>query len=283
MHLQLDAALAAGRRTGASAGLLVLDLDRFKELNDTLGHHAGDVLLAQLGPRLRDALTDGEVAGRLGGDEFAVVVGADATAARLADTAARLHRALRSPSSWTGISLHARASIGVALWPEHWKTPPRCCARRRRHVPGQAGRHAATSPTGRARRPHATGWGCSRRCAPVGAASWSLHYQPKSRGRTGVVGVEALIRWQHAERGLLRPAAFLGPAEEAGRSRDITRAVLEQALGPARLEREGIELSVAVNLRRPTCSTPAPRRRGARSGVAALPPTGSRSRSPRTS
>jgi diguanylate cyclase (GGDEF)-like protein len=255
LHRRLEEALAASRRTGASAGLLVLDLDRFKELNDTLGHHAGDMLLAQLGPRLRDALADGEVAGRLGGDEFAVVVGTGATSAGLADAAARLHRALAGALLVEGISLHARASIGGALLPEHCDDAAALlrCADVAMYQAKQAGtgyelyrpeRDVNSRDRLRLLEELRTG---------LGRGELVVHYQPKCRvGDGAVVGVEALIRWEHAERGLLRPAAFLGPAEEAGLMRDITRAVLEQALVRlAAWSRDGIELGVAVNLAMP--------------------------------
>ena len=245
----LKTALASGRGGAGGVALLVVDLNRFKELNDSLGHHAGDALLREIGPRLRRAAGDAPTIARLGGDEFAVILrpgdGAEALAGRLQDE-------LERPFAVHGLPIAVEASIGVALYPDH----------------GADSEHllrCADVAMYRAKRSHAgvaVYDATDDRHSPdrvrllaelregIPAGQLVVHYQPKVAMNDGrVIGVEALVRWQHPERGLLGPGAFLPATEQTALLRPLTVSVLEQALDQAaRWRAAGTPLQVAVNL-----------------------------------
>ena len=237
--------------TENEVALLLIDLDGFKELNDTLGHHAGDEVLRQIGPRLHDALRPGDTLARLGGDEFAVVLDpgdeASASAAGL-----RLRSSLERTFGVGGIRVHIDASIGIALFPEHSRDALGLLQRA-----DVAMYEAKRTRTGHEvylpERDHHS----RRRLELLGELrdgladdQLILHYQPKAEIATGAVrGVEALVRWAHPRRGLLMPTDFLPLADHSGLGRALTAFVLDRALeeiGARR--RDGFDLSVAVNL-----------------------------------
>uniref|UniRef100_UPI003563007E putative bifunctional diguanylate cyclase/phosphodiesterase n=1 Tax=Actinotalea sp. TaxID=1872145 RepID=UPI003563007E len=228
--------------------LLLLDLDRFKEVNDSLGHHAGDELLIAVAGRLRSTLRADDLIVRLGGDEFAVLLegaGADESEA----VAVSLGRALSEPFDLGGFEVRSSASIGIALFPEHGTDLSTLLRKADRamycaKISGAPCLHRDAQDS--AESLHLA----EELRAALLADALVLHYQPVLELRTGrVVGVEALVRWQHPERGLLHPADFLGPAEAAGLMAPLTRAVLARAVGQAaRWRSAGQELSVAVNL-----------------------------------
>jgi diguanylate cyclase len=233
--------------------LLLLDLDRFKEVNDSLGHHAGDDLLCQVADRLQGALhrTD-DLLARLGGDEFAVFLldvdstGAEAVARRIRDT-------LAPPFTVDGVTVRVEASVGIALLPDHGEEVSALL--RQADV---AMYHAKDSRVGYCVYTIAGdqmgGQERLRTLEELREAIYSralvVYYQPKVDSQTSVVkGVEALVRWDHPTRGLLYPDAFLQLAEDSGLMRDLTTAVLEQSLDQVRHWRsQGRLLSVAVNL-----------------------------------
>jgi diguanylate cyclase (GGDEF)-like protein len=215
-----------------ACALLMIDLDQFKELNDTLGHHVGDELLRGVGPRLSASTGPGDVVARLGGDEFGVLL-KDADAETAAVTAARLRSALGRPYALAGISLHVGASIGIAAFPEHAQDA------------GTLFRHAdvAMYEAKRGRLGHAVyaseGDHHSRdRLELAGEMrhaltndELTLHYQPVADLGTGkVLGVEALVRWRHPDRGLLAPGAFLPAIEHTELMRELSRRVLAIAI-----------------------------------------------------
>jgi diguanylate cyclase (GGDEF)-like protein len=231
--------------------LLLIDLDGFKELNDTLGHSAGDEVLRQIGPRLQEALQPGATLARLGGDEFAVVLdpGDEASASA---TGLRLRSALERSFGVGGIRVHIDASIGIALFPEHGDDALELLQRA-----DVAMYEAKRTRTGHEvylpERDHHS----RRRLELLGelrdglaGGELVLHYQPKAEIATGEVrGVEALVRWAHPRRGLLMPSDFLPLADHSGLGRSLTAFVLDRALeeiGDRR--RDGFDLSVAVNL-----------------------------------
>jgi diguanylate cyclase (GGDEF)-like protein len=235
----------------SEVALLLIDLDGFKELNDTLGHQAGDEVLTQIGPRLEEALQPGDTLARLGGDEFAVVLSpgdeASASAASL-----RLRAALERSFAVGEIRVHVDGSIGIALFPGHAQDAIGLLQRA-----DVAMYEAKRTRTGHEvylpERDHHS----RRRLELLGElrdgledGQLVLHYQPKAEIATGAVrGVEALVRWAHPRRGLLMPADFLPLADHSGLGRSLTAFVLDRALMEIGLRRsEGFDLSVAVNL-----------------------------------
>ena len=246
---RLDRAIRHGERHHHPVTLLMLDLDHFKELNDTLGHAVGDSLLAQLGPRLRQAIPDADTLARLGGDEFAVVLGGDH---RAADIAQRIAATLEEPFALEGASLHVDASIGIASFPDDGRDAADLLQRA----------DVAMYQAKRAR----TGWATydaerdvhsRERLALLEQLRLALHrdelvlaYQPKADLHTAqIAGVEALVRWQHPYRGLLPPGEFVGLAEQAGLMRQLTTQVLRIAIAEAaRWRAAGRAISVAVNI-----------------------------------
>jgi diguanylate cyclase (GGDEF)-like protein len=231
--------------------LLLLDLDRFKEVNDSLGHHVGDKLLGEVGLRLRDELREGDVLARLGGDEFAVLLG-DVSQEQAVAVAEKLRTALAEPCTLEGIALRTDVSIGLAIAPEHG-TELSVLLRRADIAMYQAkrGREGLRVYSGV---DDTAGRGRLRALQELpGALSegqLTLHYQPKLDLATNEVhGVEALVRWDHPTKGLLYPDSFLMLVEDAGLMRTLTEIVLSEALDQAKswLDR-GRPLTVAVNL-----------------------------------
>jgi diguanylate cyclase (GGDEF)-like protein len=233
--------------------LLLLDLDRFKEVNDSLGHHAGDDLLRLVADRLSDCL-DGskDLLARLGGDEFAIFLAeVDAVAAEA--IAERVHAVLAPPFTVDGVTVRVDASVGIALFPAHGREVANLL--RRADI---AMYHAKSARSGHCSySPEADSTGGEERLRTleelreaVLSGGLAVFYQPKVDSRTlRVGGVEALVRWPHPTRGLLLPESFLPLAEHAGLMRDLTTAVLVQSLAQVRLWRDnGRILSVAVNL-----------------------------------
>ena len=233
------------------AALLLLDLDGFKEVNDSLGHHAGDHLLRQIGPRLRPALRSGDLLARLGGDEFAVLlpdVGLD-EAELLAH---RLRELVLQPITVEGIRLHVGVSIGVASAPVPAATVEELlrCADVAMYAAkaSRAGVHVyVPDPNG------GTGDRLRRmedlRTALEVDDQLEVHLQPQVGLVDGrVVGTEALVRWQHPTLGLLSPAELLPAAEQAGLLRPLADAVLELSLTAAARWWPEREVPVSVNL-----------------------------------
>ncbi len=235
-----------------SLALLLVDLDRFKELNDTLGHLVGDTLLVQLGERLQGALGAGDVLARLGGDEFAALLAGPSDGRAAEAVATRIRNILEEPFVLDGIPVHVDASIGAAVYPMHGTDISSLF--RHADIAMYLAKSTRTSfqlyqhtEDSRARERLAI-VGELRRA--IGRQELVVHYQPKASLATGTIsGVEALVRWQHPDHGLLPPAEFIPAAEQTGVMRDLTAYVLDQALADcARWGRRGHTISVAVNL-----------------------------------
>jgi diguanylate cyclase (GGDEF)-like protein/PAS domain S-box-containing protein len=247
-----EQAIRLAGRHGLVAALLLLDLDRFKEVNDTLGHHHGDMLLQQVADRLRGSLRDGDTVARLGGDEFAVLLPGVASVQDATTVADKLSAAIEAPFTVDGLTLDVGASIGVAAYPEHGAAASELL--QRADVAMYAAKDAHLSyvvydPGLDRHSPRRLGLlGQLRRA--LAAGELVVHYQPKADVRSGrIVGVEALVRWQHPENGLLGPGEFVPLAETTGLIRPLTSHVLEAALLQCRAWLDaGRGLSVAVNL-----------------------------------
>ncbi|WP_291379068.1 EAL domain-containing protein [Demequina sp.] len=249
---RLDELLKAGARTGATTGLLLMDLDRFKEVNDTFGHHYGDVLLRQIGPRLQTRLRSSDTVARLGGDEFAILlpnVGSLAAATRVADA---LQEALESPFHVEGVELEVEASIGVVISGRHGSDASTLL----QHA-DTAMYVAKGSDLGVVAYESDTDTHSPERLVLLGELRHAiendelfLHYQPTlDMGSGEVTGVEALVRWEHPTRGAVYPDDFVPLAEYTGLIGPLTRFVLNSALSQARSwVDEGAPLQVAVNL-----------------------------------
>jgi diguanylate cyclase (GGDEF)-like protein len=248
---QLRVRIEAAAEEEQPLALLLIDLDGFKELNDTLGHSAGDEVLRQIGPRLRGILRSSDTLARLGGDEFAVVLlpGDEVTAS---SAGLRLRTALERSFHVGGIRVHVDASVGIALFPEHSRDALGLLQRA-----DVAMYEAKRMRTGHEVYMAARDRHSRQRLALIGqlndalaAGQLVLHYQPKVDLRARAVGgVEALVRWEHPQHGRLGPAHFLPLVEQSGLTRALTTFVLERALEEiGGLRRAGIEVTVAVNL-----------------------------------
>lgn len=248
---RLEQAIAGYRRTGAPLALLVMDLDRFKEVNDTLGHQYGDLLLQEVSRSLRGCLRESDTVARLGGDEFAVLLpGADAAAAT--GLARRLLDALSQSFVLQDYPVAVAASLGIAVCPDEAPDPDHLlrCADVAMYCAKRSGEEVAIyAPDLDHHSPNRLALLAELRVA-IETDQLELHFQPKVRlphGSPG--GVEALVRWRHPKRGLLPPDEFVALAEQTGLIKPLTCWVIGAALDQACIWRQaGIHLPVAVNL-----------------------------------
>jgi diguanylate cyclase (GGDEF)-like protein len=251
LHKRVEQAIADAAAADASVALLVIDLDRFKEVNDTFGHQYGDLLLQQIGPRLSDVLQPEDTIARLGGDEFAVLL-PSANAVRGEHVARKLLASLERSFSISDISVDVGGSIGIALSPEHAADSDVLLRRAdvAMYVAKRAGRgYTLYSPDQDQHSPDRLAMVGDLRRA-IEADELTLHYQPKLSLRTNrCIGVEALIRWQHPQRGLIPPDQFIPLAERTGLIKNLSHWVLNAALKQARdWLAVGVDVPVAVNL-----------------------------------
>ncbi|MEV4888329.1 EAL domain-containing protein [Nonomuraea sp. NPDC055795] len=242
----------AEAREGERVGLFLLDLDRFKEVNDTMGHPVGDRLLQMVAHRLLHSVRPGDVVARLGGDEFAVLLPSirDAHAAR--EVAARLRAALTEPVRLEGMTFDLDGSVGIALFPDH--APDFELLMQRADVAMYMAKEARTGvelyqpdkDRNSPERLHLLG--DLRRA--VDNRELRLHYQPKVGLTTGAVhGVEALVRWRHPVHGTIPPAEFIPLAEQSYLMRQLTEYVIEEALEQAaRWWHMGLKVQISVNV-----------------------------------
>jgi len=248
---RLQQGILSARRSEEPMALIMIDLDHFKEINDTLGHHVGDQLLICVGKRFQHALRELDTLGRLGGDEFAVVVpGADAEAAVVVTH--KLQSALHAPITIDGTSFSIGASMGIALYPEHGPDPSsllKCAdvamymAKRNKDefcvYDEQRDQH---SPN------RLTLLGDLREA--IQRHSIDIALQPKIDLESGrIVGAEALARWDHRGKGPVPPAEFIPVLEKTGLIKPFTLQILEKSVAQcARCRAAGFDISVAVNL-----------------------------------
>jgi diguanylate cyclase (GGDEF)-like protein len=247
---RVNTAIRVSEQDRAQAAVMVIDLDGFKEINDTLGHHEGDRLLVTLAMRLRSSLREDDVVARLGGDEFGVLLsGVNRAQATL--VARKLDAALREPLELDDIEIEMGGSIGVAMYPEHGTQVDSLI----QHA-DVAMYRAKQEDRGMDFYDPEEGAEISRTVIAAdlrrGLEAGELipFFQPKVELATGrVVGVEALMRWRHPTRGLLLPADFISLAEQSGEIVRATDRILESALRAAESWTPGEpRLTVAVNL-----------------------------------
>jgi len=249
---RLFQALRVAEREKHGVAVMIMDLDRFKEINDTLGHQSGDKVLQETARRLTRTLRETDTIARLGGDEFALLLPNVPDPAVCLNVADKIRHALNQPFIVAGLTLDVRTSIGVAMFPSHGKDPETLIQRA-----DIAMYLAKSAKTGVEIYASERDQYSPSRLALVGemreaidAEEFILHYQPKVSLKDGSVGgVEALVRWQHPLRELVPPDEFIPLAEHTGLIDAITRFVLNEALKQTKkLREEGMEVPVAVNL-----------------------------------
>jgi diguanylate cyclase (GGDEF)-like protein/PAS domain S-box-containing protein len=249
---RLGRALAESVRTTRPLALLILALDRFRDITNTLGHHNGDLIVRDLAARLGDALGDMDRVARLRGDEFGVLL-PDADAAFARQVGDRILGSLQRPFMVQRLPIEVSASVGMAVAPEHGVEAETLL------------RHADSAVQAARKQGGAASVVYSAQCEPhdpsrlaladelrraLEGNDLQLHFQPKVDLKTRtVVGAEALLRWPHPKRGFVPPAEFIPLAEQTGLIRNLTRWVLDRATGEARgWERGGRKIPVAVNV-----------------------------------
>ena len=250
---RLQVLLASARRQNGLVGVLFIDLDNFKTINDSLGHYAGDELLKRVAGRLQSCLRGADMVGRLGGDEFVVVVTDVARAEDLAAVAEKIAEAISEPFSLEEQILSVSGSIGISVFPKDGETPDTLIrnADAAMYLAKDRGRsnfqYFMPSLNKSAFQALAMESGIRKAIKQV---EFLLHYQPEVMAKTGVVStVEALIRWKHPELGLLGPDQFISVAEHRGLIMPIGRWVINEAIRQVRVwADEGIKVPVAVNL-----------------------------------
>ena len=251
---RIDEEIARIAETSGTFGVLLIDLDHFKDINDTLGHQYGDDLLADLGPRLAKRIGDGGVVARFGGDEFAILPAVRTeNVAALTALVEDVLDCLREPVKFDDITLEVDASIGVARYPSDGADAQTLL--RRADI---AMYSAKADRNGHSFYTHGQDSHAVNRLSMVGDFRRALerddeiivHFHPIVDLGTGqVYGAEALVRWQHPELGLLQPAAFLEIVEQTGLIGDMTTLVLRKAIAEcAAWHAAGRELTVSVNL-----------------------------------
>jgi diguanylate cyclase (GGDEF)-like protein len=260
LYARLDEALTTAEAANETVAVLLIDLDRFKEINDTLGHHVGDAVLQQIGPRLRGVLRDEDTIARLGGDEFAVLLTGMPDAADAAMTAGRLARAMELPlvldlgEDDDELLLDVEASIGIALYPRDGNDVATLMQRADVAMYLAKDLHSGVELYSEEQDRHSADQlrllGDMRRA--LAAGDMVLHYQPRTNLLTGRIdGVEALMRWTHPKLGPVAPDTFIPLAERTGLIHALTTHAIGTALRQQRSwVRQGLDLTVAVNLSR---------------------------------
>ncbi|MGB9338972.1 MAG: EAL domain-containing protein [Polyangiales bacterium] len=252
---RVNRALARAMRSGSGVATLILDMDRFKEINDMLGHEVGDKLLIEAAKRIRGNVRDQDTVARLGGDEFAVVLEDVHEAKEVLPVIERIVNSLRQVTNVDGHEVNTSSSIGIAMYPENGNNLSELlrAADLAMYQAKSAGRACyqffADAMQEEAQSRRALEWALRR---AVEANEFQLVYQPQICLRTGgVIGVEALIRWMHPTRGLLTPYHFIGALEEFGLINEVGEWVLQTACEQIRqwhtMELQPMRMSVNVS------------------------------------
>ncbi len=251
-HLAELLTSALAERKDEPLALLVLDLDGFKEVNDTLGHQTGDRLLQIVADRLTKVVRPSDTVSRLGGDEFGVLLAAVADEAAAHDVAVRIGAALAEPFQLEGVPLELEGSVGVALAPEHGEDAELLMRRAEIAMYLAKTERTQVEVYAEARDQHSASrlglLGSLRHGIDTGELE--LHYQPKVAFSSGAVtGVEALVRWRHPQRGLVMPDDFIPLAEHSGLMHRLTEFVTDTALEQAaQWWSAGLQVPVAINV-----------------------------------
>ena len=250
-HDRLTQALMLAKRHGQTVGVMMLDLDRFKYVNDTLGHPVGDQVLKDVALRLRAVLRESDTVARLGGDEFAILL-PSGEPARTNTVAQKILQALESPIMAEGQPIDVGTSIGIVYYPNHGEDANMLL--RRADIAMYAAKRAKSGfatydpQLEENRQDHLTLLGELRRA--IDQNELELFYQPKFNfAKNAVTGMEALIRWQHPTRGTVSPADFVPFAEQTGNIRMITRWVINSAVAQCGAwQAAGRSLKISINI-----------------------------------
>ena len=251
-HQMVEKAIGEDLRTGTMGAVMLMDLDRFKEINDTLGHQTGDQLLIQLSRRLTQVLGAQGYIARLGGDEFALLVPGVTALSETEAVAGLVLAALEHPLAVAGINLQVGASIGLAAYPEHATDSSSLLQLADVAMYQAKDNHSGymVYASGRDRHDARRLALAAELRAAIERGQVTVHYQPKADVATRQIkGVEALVRWEHPTFGMVGPDEFVPIAEQTGLIRLLTEHVLQSALHQCRdWQRLGFCLSMAVNL-----------------------------------
>lgn len=235
-----------------SLALLIMDLDHFNEINDTLGHQYGDVILQQVGNRLREVVWEQDSVARLGGDEFAVLLSRLAAKKDIHLASSKILRALEKPVVIEEIPIAVEASIGVAVYPDHGTEVNALL-----QAAGIAMHVSKKTGSGCIFYAHELNTYSERRLALMGGlrqaienGELTLYYQPKiDFKKSQIIGAEALVRWKHPRHGMIPPDQFIAPAEQTALIKPLTQWVLNEALRQCQeWHQRELMIPVAVNL-----------------------------------
>lgn len=257
---RFEQALAGARRYGFLVGLVLFDLDRFKDINDMLGHEVGDRVLRHVATQIESSIRASDTLARLGGDEFALLMPGLRDVAEAAQIAERALAALQQELRLDQVLVKLNASVGIAVHPTHGSDPSSLLRRadvamyRAKRL---GGRIAVYDPVGDREQLESLTFVGELQHA-IEADELVLHYQPKVNLRSGAaVGVECLVRWDHPSRGLIGPSQFIPLAESTGLIKPLTVWVIRRALQDAQSwHAQGLAIPVAVNLSAPLLHDP---------------------------
>ena len=249
---RLQQAMLLAQREHHAVALMVIDMDQFKQINDSLGHHTGDLVLQAVASRLRENLRESDTAARMGGDEFAILLPAVADTPAAVRVVQRILKSIETPAQIAGHELRFSASVGIAMFPEHAENAD--ILMRHADVAMYQAKKAKQGYTvyypelDQQNKDRIALYGELRHA--IETNELILHYQPKIDLNTEqLTGMEALVRWEHPRHGLLFPDDFIPLAEQSGLITPLTLKVLAMALGQcAEWRRSGLNLTVAVNI-----------------------------------
>ncbi len=250
-HGLLKEAILKGEEKKKAVAVLLLDLDRFKEINDTLGHHRGDFLLQKVGSRLKHLLRPTDIVARLGGDEFGIILLISSPNDSIL-VAQKIIKTLVEPIEIEGLPIAVETSIGIAAYPDHGNLPDTLLQKADVAMYASKMNKVDYVVYKSEMDPHNP-----RRLAMMGELREAIErdglfllYQPKIVLKTGrMIGVEALVRWKHPTLGIVPPDQFILPAEQTGLIKPLTFWVLRKALNQVvEWQKSGINLTMAVNL-----------------------------------
>jgi diguanylate cyclase (GGDEF)-like protein/PAS domain S-box-containing protein len=248
---RLEQTILAAQRDDQSLAVLLMDLDHFKEINDTLGHHIGDILLKEIGPRIYQNLRSIDTVARMGGDEFLLLL-PKSNEQQSIEISKKILASITEPFLVDGHSLEINASIGIAIYPTHSDDPNSLI--RRADVAMYEAKHKKSGyslydPKADQHNPGRLTMMSELRQA-ISQNQLSLYYQPKISLKTNeCVGVEALVRWNHPEKGQILPDIFIEDAEKSGTIKSLTQWVLTTAVEQsAQWKKEGYCIEMSVNI-----------------------------------